>query len=343
VGIKSLARKLLSCRSPYDAVLPYNLNWLDRDWDSIGSFLNQHPLNVVDIGARGASLEELDPLKRFINYFAFDADSVEAARLQNTNDHGLKSLRVFPYFVGGQNGAADFHLYKDPGTSSALLPNEAFLQFATSGFSVDRTVQVDARTLDSVMVSESVDDIDIIKLDTQGTEYQILAHAERSLSQAFLVEVEVEFFEMYKDQKLFPEVCQLMRNSGFELLYLNRVFMGRQAFKGESRGQLIFGDALFGRTDALASQLPAAKKAKYIVGLIQYGHMDFAHKLYAQDEAVRNLIPGVEHFFHFYSASAWGKLKRFTIMQLEKIIVLLLHARKTNQRGYDSDRSWPIR
>lgn len=342
---KSLSRTLLSHASLHDAVLPYNLNWLDRDWRVVASFLNQHPLNVIDVGARGATMAELKPLQEFINCFAFDADAAEAARLQSMHDHGFKALRVFPYFVGGRNGVQSFHLFKEPGCNSALLPSDRFLQFELPGFAVERTVEVDARTLDSVLGTESAEsvDIDIIKLDTQGTEYDILANSPECVSKAFLVEVEVEFFEMYKDQKLFSEVCQLMREKGFDLLYLNRAFANRSTYKGQTRGQLIFGDALFGRSDDLAAQLSPEKKAKYIVALIQYGHMDFAHKLYSQDEAVRKLVPGIEQFFKFYSVSPIGKFRRFAIMQLDKVIALLLHARRTNQRGSDSDRSWPIR
>jgi len=323
--------------------LPYNLNWLARDWSPLGSFLNKHPLNVVDVGARGASLGELQPLRKFINYFAFDADSAEASRLESEHDQGFKSFRIFPYFVGGRVGAMTFHLFDTLACSSALSPNPRFLQFAVPGFSVKRSVEVESKTLDSILETQLDEDIDVIKLDTQVTEFEILESSPESLSKALLVEVEVEFFEIYKDQKLFADVCQLMRERGFDLLYLNREFISRAIYKGKTRGQLIFGDALFGRRDDLASSLPVGRKIKYIVALIQYGHLDFAYKLYSEDEAVHALVPEIGRFFKLYRTSPWGKFKRFASMQLDKIIFLLLHARRTNHRGCDSDRNWPIR
>jgi FkbM family methyltransferase len=338
-----LFRKMLSRASLNDVILPYNLNWLNRDWNRAAAFLRENPLNVVDIGARGGSVGELDPLKGFINYFAFDADAVEAARLQRNTSHGFRSLNVFPYFIGDCNGLQQFYLFKSPGFHSSLLPSERCLQFEFPGFEIDRTVRVDARTLDTVMASNGEIDIDVIKLDTQGTEFDILANATDSLEKALLVEVEVEFFEMYKGQKLFSDICALMAEKGFDLLYLNRAFATRSAYRGQSRGQLIFGDALFGRSDHLAEQLPPAKKAKYVVALIQYGHMDLAHQLYKQDEKVRDLIPGASRYFNLYGDSKLVKLKRLAVMQLDKVIALLLHARGTNQRGSDSDRNWPIR
>ena len=104
VKTKPLALELLSHISHYDSILPYNLNWLGRDWRPLGAFLNEHPLNVVDVGARGASIGELQPLQKFINYFAFDADSAEASRLESERDQEFRSFRIFPYFVGGRGG-----------------------------------------------------------------------------------------------------------------------------------------------------------------------------------------------------------------------------------------------
>ena len=340
---KSILQVLLSHVSHYDSILPYNLNWLKRDWRAICPFLSEHPLYVVDIGARGGTMDEMKPLQRFINYLAFDADATEASRMQSQLGQGFKSARVFPYFVGASSGTQTFHLFDEPGCSSALLPNPRFLPFAGPGFWVKRSVEVESRTLDSVVEKYQVEDIDVIKLDTQGTEYAILEASPNALSKALLVEVEVEFFEMYANQKLFADICQLMRESGFDLLYLNRVFMSRQAYRGKTRGQILFGDVLFGRRDDRASQLPIEKKLKYIILLIQYGHMDFAQKLYSEDSDVQALVPEIGRYFEYYGDSLWGKFKRFSAMQLDKIILMLLHARQTNHRGCDSDRSWPIR
>ena len=134
VNTRQLARELLSHVSLYGCAFPYNLNWLGRDWSPLGWFLNEHPLNVVDVGARGASLGELQPLQKFINYFAFDADSAEASRLESEHDQGFKSFRIFPYFVGGREGAVTFHLFDTPACSPhlALAPVPCNLRYRVS-------------------------------------------------------------------------------------------------------------------------------------------------------------------------------------------------------------------
>src|SRR4029078_7492374 len=94
-----------------------------------------------------------------------------------------------------------------------------------------------------------ITDVDVLKLDTQGTEFEILASSSRVLEHVLLVETEVEFVELYKGQKLAFDFEKAMHEKGFEILYLNRVFLNRRAYEGPSRGQQIFGDILFGVGD----------------------------------------------------------------------------------------------
>src|SRR6202042_1260759 len=111
---------------------------------------------------------------------------------------------------------------------------------------------------------------DFIKLDTQGTELEILRGSPEAVAHALMVEAEVEFTSIYEGQPLFHDVAQFMHQNGFELLYLNRVFQTREAYRGEARGQMIFGDALFGQSPANLARFAAERVARYAVLLINY-------------------------------------------------------------------------
>jgi hypothetical protein len=97
-------------------------------------------------------------------------------------------------------------------------------------------VEVETVSLDAACARESLPAADFLKIDTQGSELDILRGAEQSLKAAAMVELEVEFVEVYKGQPLFHDVSQFMADRGFELLYLNR-FMEhrRQVYQGPSR------------------------------------------------------------------------------------------------------------
>ena len=71
------------------------------DYDFLDEFLSANSITVLDIGARGGSLEELEPFRKYIAYIGFDADAEVANRLNSSAGHGFKSLSVYPLFIGG--------------------------------------------------------------------------------------------------------------------------------------------------------------------------------------------------------------------------------------------------
>jgi hypothetical protein len=133
-----------------------------------------------------------------------------------------------------------------------------------------------------------------------------------------------------------------MTKNGFELLYLNRVFeQRRKIFMGKSRGQITYGDALFGRREDQIKGYSKAKLMKYILLLVNYGHIDFAYH-------IAQLHPGVNDFFpisklKYFNPSYGTKIRRFLSSQIDKCVLLWLQLRKYNHMNIDYDRGWPYR
>jgi FkbM family methyltransferase len=324
------------------ACLPYNLNWKVNP-KPLGGFLSSHPLVVFDAGARGGGMGELAGLSRFVTYVGFDADEVECKRLMDHPPDGYKEYkeyRVYPYFLG-EGGRVDFHLYSDPGMDSTYEINSEFNRvFLESSVQVERTVRLQSAALDEVALREELEAPDLLKLDTQGSELSILRGASHTLAQTGLVEVEVEFCQMYDGQPLFADVDVLLRSLGFELLYLNRCFLPRRHFyKGLSRGQLIFGDALYGRGPSHLGGFPAERIAKYVILLCHYGHLDLACQIHREHPEAGERCPDLSRCF----PKPPSLMRRGLVLQLDKLICLALHARRTNHVFADSDRAWPIR
>jgi FkbM family methyltransferase len=341
-GLLDLAREFTRSISHYDRVLPHNLNWRDVRWTAAERFLGEHPFSVIDIGSRGGSPPELDRLQKHLRYNGFEADAGEARKLESSIGRTFAECRVYPYFVGDHNGKQQFHVLQEVGSSSSLRPNPDFAnRFSRGAFQVVRTSEVESWTLDSVVEREAIPPPDFMKLDTQGSELSILQAGEKTLKVCPLVEVEVEFVSQYLQQPLFQDVCTHMYDNGFVLLYLNRVFGTRNNYQGRARGQILFGDALFGRTDESLSGFDDVRIAKYVLLLINYGHKDIAADIVMSHPSVLNLIPRIDSFFE--RPSKLDPIVRAAFMQLDKIIAFLLWLRRTNQRRFDSDRSWPIR
>ena len=339
--IKSLLR-YLSRRNVYKTVPIYNLNWV-RSKKLFRELLGDSIITLVDVGARGGdavqqagSAEELMPLENHINYIGFDADEEEVKRL-NSLPSNYHTAQYISSFVSNKKEIVTFKLYYNAGMSSIYDLSESFERWFIKS-PVEKELLLQADTLDNLLNQ----DIDFIKLDTQGSEYEILSGAERCLSTALMVEVEVEFFPVYETQKLAHDVISKMNNLGYELLYLNRVFESSAAFKGRSRGQMIAGDALFGLSRDKVLEYSLEKQKKYCVLLINYGHIDFAFDIYNANPDLQQYCGTLGRFFDHANKNS-SKVSRVIKFFVDKIIFILLHIRKTNGLVIDSDRSWPIR
>jgi hypothetical protein len=78
-------------------------------------------------------------------------------------------------------------------------------------------------TLDAWSDDAGISAIDVLKLDTQGSELGVLRGARRRLRTARALEVEVEFNPIYQGQPLFGDVDRFLRRRGFLLWRLGNL------------------------------------------------------------------------------------------------------------------------
>jgi FkbM family methyltransferase len=338
-GEKKLLNDFKENKSHYFSVPDYNLNWAINNTVPIADFLDSYPLSIVDVGARDGNLGEIDDLKSFIKYIGFDADKVECVRINRSPPPGFKDFKVYPYFIGDVVGPIIFNMYNSPGESSIYSPNHEHIQRFNSSFGVQSKVQVESTTLNAALREVQCESVDLLKLDTQGSELAIIKSSEELCNSVLLIESEVEFTEIYEGQPLAGEFLAYMYSLGFEVLYLNRVFANRQAFQGPSRGQLIFSDILFAKNDKLLLEYPSEQVAKHLILLCNYGHLDRAYAVWTKLPSVRKLVPDLKIYFKNFP----DQKTQLSTMSRDKLLCWQLHLRQTNSLPYDSDRSWPFR
>jgi FkbM family methyltransferase len=277
-----------------------------------------------------------------MEYHCFEADRDEYNRLK---DHSTpyKDYRVFPYLVGKESKNITFNLYKNRRHSSIYKPGKRYYSvFSQETEPIEKSITLPSKSLTNIYNDENLKYPDFTKLDTQGSELDILMSSQPIIDNTCLIEVEVEFTEIYHGQPLFHDVMKFMTENGFELLYINRVFdHRRKIFSGKSRGQITWGDALFGRKEDNLHGFSDEQITKYILLLLNYGHVDFAYQLTNNFPQVIEILPTLNSIsFRKYRQS---KFKRFIPSQIDKLVLLWFYLRKYNQMDFDNDRNWPYR
>jgi hypothetical protein len=151
-----------------------------------------------------------------------------------------------------------------------------------------RRTDLTTTTLDEVLArkASAVPWGEMIKVDTQGTEFEILDGARRTLRErtCFLC-IEVSFCELYRGQKLFSDVEKLLRDLGFSFYGFDRVFnRSRKALDKRDewgRERMIQADAYFMRDPGDRPTDPRGRRevAVTAVGAFIAGYHDLALEL----------------------------------------------------------------
>jgi FkbM family methyltransferase len=215
------------------------------------------PLPILEIMDIGAMIEGKDRYDILVDQglarvtgFEPNLDNLEKLKARKG------PYRYLPFFLG--NGKkAKFHLTRYPGCSSLLEPNEDIIDLFTSigtkpdigNFSVIEITEVQTVRLDDINNAALPD---YVKIDVQGAELLVMENARETFSNVLVLETEVEFIHIYKDQPLFGEIHNFMVECGFMLHKLVdiagrslRPFSPQNPYQAAS--QVLWADAIFVR------------------------------------------------------------------------------------------------
>jgi FkbM family methyltransferase len=266
--------------------------------DLLASWLEE-TFVVVDVGARWGAAERWTRFGPNVRVVGFDPDEEECARLTALEGADGRVSYVAAA-LGPADSTATLHVTAEPACSSLYPPDPDALRHRPE-LHVIRPVgteQVRMTTLDGWWRSSGHHALDVLKLDTQGSELGVLQGGEAALAGVRLLEVEVEFNEIYAGQPLFGDVDRFLRDRGFVLWRLQHLvhygtdevdatatpvadeqFFDSQPVAVAGRGgQLYWGHAYFVRRElAFPGTAPSWQRAvRDAVAAVAYGFTDLA-------------------------------------------------------------------
>ena len=173
---------------------------------------------IVDVGASGfpsgnpfASRSRIDQAEVYLfePYLEFYNKLKE---LYGKRDN----FHLFNLALSDRKGEQNFYITGKPNCSSLRKPNiENEIVGARKNLNEFEVSTVKVETLENVL--GHLDMIDYLKLDTQGTEYEILIGAGKLLDRIEKIHCEVNHTEWYEGQKYGEEITKFLADRGFEL------------------------------------------------------------------------------------------------------------------------------
>ncbi len=224
VGIE--VRRLRRYPAEYDSLVwflehrkvPYVLD--------VGANEGQFASNLFAAGYRG-TIVSVEPMPE------------EHRRLTERAAHNPRWRVAPPMALSDRDGTAEFHVAGNS-ISSSLLPMEDLHVEAAPRSAEVATIQVRTARLDEVLPSILPSGVFLLKIDTQGTEREVLRGAAGVLDRMIGVNTELSFVPLYKGQALFPEMFETITGLGFKLADLSPGFRRRLTAQ-----DLLQCDALF--------------------------------------------------------------------------------------------------
>lgn len=226
---------------------------------------------IADVGCRWGFADTWEQLGGRCRAIGFEPDERECERLRKRY-HDRPWVEIVAHALGREAGPATLYVTREPACSSLYQPLDDVIDRHPRLEPQRRATsqQIELVTLDDWCAHSGIDRIDAIKVDTQGSELDVLRGAVRSLDNIIAVQTEVEFNRMYEGQPLFGDLDRFLRDHGFVLWHLENLSHHRQ--RG-ARSGLRQGKQLFDFDDVRFSSRP--------------GQLFWADALFLRDEVAR--------------------------------------------------------
>lgn len=182
---------------------------------------------VIDVGARYGIHPSWNDFAGDMKYIAFEPDPEEAESLRKSNSG--KISEVIEGAVYNKEGEFDFNLLVHRGMSSFLKPDlesEAFSDLKPGLGNIEKIIKIKTKTFDYYTDLHQWN-VDFIKVDTEGTEHEVIESAERTIKQGVLgIRSSVNFNPAFHNQILFSATHDYLVKEGFMLLNIDYFGMG---------------------------------------------------------------------------------------------------------------------
>ncbi len=198
------------------------------------------PRTILDIGAyQGEWTKMAHQIFPLAKIFMIEATPDNESLLRNVSEASGLSMAL----LGDKSKKSVIFYLADPKETSISTGNSIYIE-KTQYFNNRHFIRLPMITLDFLVAKRKLKNIDFIKIDTQGSELNILKGGKKTVSKAEFILLETQNLE-YNDKAPFTEdVVIAMKSYGFRLFdILETHYL--------SSGELFQVDLLFAKKDSM--------------------------------------------------------------------------------------------
>jgi FkbM family methyltransferase len=192
----------------------------------IKSIIDSEAPVIFDIGAHHG--ESIDYLRKFFpkgTIYSFEPDPDSFSILSNKKS---STNKLYNLALSDRSGSSIFYRNKISHTNSLnkvninsqdsiRAQNEKLLQNSSYLKEINAEIKINTITLDEFIDTNSIELIDLLKVDVQGAEEKVFKGAVNSLSKIQSIIVEISLYDFYENGASFLSIEKLLVPAGFEL------------------------------------------------------------------------------------------------------------------------------
>lgn len=275
---------------------------------------------VVDAGARYGLHPSWKPFKGEMDYYLFEPDSTEASRLEVKYASRSAEIKVEAKALGCKAGELTLNLFRNKAMSTSTTRNpvsELFKGEREKEVEVVETIKAPMVTIDQYAKDKNLK-VDFLKLDTEGTEFEILQGALSEIENNVLgVRCEVAFDFIFEGKELFSDLHTFMLDKGYFLLNLDYLGKGdyqiEEVNTADRYGILTACDGVWlKRFDSILGK--GSSKSEEALKVMKLATFCFHNS--APDVSIKLLLEAREKFDHSFTEFKEAKL----YFHLDKLI-----------------------
>ena len=197
----------------------YNSNNKYNFTSLLEKFLEKNKIVALDVGAQGGFNSDTFFPKKYDHFFEeilIEPIDTEAKKIKNKNfviNKGLWSEKIKKKLYILENRLGSSSMY-EPNINSFDLHNIQEKKY--DDYKVTRSIEIECDTIANQLTGLNINNLDYLKIDTQGAEFEILKGLGNF--RPLLIKIEAHFFSMYKNVPSWHRLINLLYELNYVLI-----------------------------------------------------------------------------------------------------------------------------